>query len=144
MINITATASGGKGSYGVINFSSFSDTPNFPIMNNVTASASGGTIRNNGVYNFNSSPTMSNVTATASGGTSSYGLNNEANSTGYIIYIDRSTFSGNTNSIKNFTGYTLRIGASKLVGGAVNAVGTYNCVGVYNGNTYTMLSATCQ
>ena len=62
MTDVTATATDGTdSSYGVYNDSSS------PTMNNVTATATGGT-SSYGVYNIASSPTMNNVTATATGG----------------------------------------------------------------------------
>jgi hypothetical protein len=69
-------------------------------------------------------------------------LYNAAGSSTFTILIDRSTFEGSTNSIRNDTEFTLRIGASKLVG-AANAVGTYKCVGAYDGS-YDELDPTCQ
>jgi hypothetical protein len=139
MTHMTAAASGGTYRYGVYNYNSSS-----PAMSNVTATASRGRDHNFGVYNSSSPPTMNNVTATATGGTSNYGLYNHAGFGAYTIKIDRSTFSGSTNSIRNDTEFTIRIGATNLTGGAVLAGGTFNCVGVYDGDTYTTLNATCQ
>ncbi len=45
MLHVTATATGSTGNYGVYNSSSS------PSMNNVTATATGGSNRNYGVYN---------------------------------------------------------------------------------------------
>jgi hypothetical protein len=72
-----------------------------------------------------------------------YGMDNSADSGVHTIHIDRSTFEGSTNSIRNDSEFTLYIGASKLAGGAPNAVGTYHCVGAYNGS-YTALNSSCQ
>ena len=139
MTNVTASASGGSSSFGVYNSTSA------PIMTNVTASASGGTYNSYGVRNDSSSPTMSNVIASAkNGATTNYGMYMYSSSGTYTTLIDRSTFEGSTNSIFNAAGFNLKIGGSKLTGGAVNAVGTYTCVGVYNGDTYTALGPTCQ
>jgi len=79
-------------------------------------------------------------------GSHNYGLYNDrfADVGSYTVLIDRSTFEGSTTSIYNDTGFTLKIGASKLVGGATVGGGTYICVGVYDGDTYTALSATCK
>ena len=64
MTSVTATASDGDSSFGVFNIDNSS-----PVMNNVTAEASGGVFENYGIYNEgNASPTMTNVTAKASGG----------------------------------------------------------------------------
>ena len=74
MTNVTAAASGGSESFGVVNSGSTSSTK----MTNVTATASGGSTSNVGVWNrAYSSPTMTNVTAAASSGTNSYGVWNE-------------------------------------------------------------------
>jgi hypothetical protein len=77
MTNVTATATDGDGSYGVYNASSS------PTMNNVTATATDSG-SNFGVYNNSSSPTMTDVTATATGdGTNSdfsYGVVNNSSS----------------------------------------------------------------
>jgi hypothetical protein len=51
------------------NYGVFNYSSSSPTMTNVTATALGGAY-NYGVYNYSSSPTMTNVTATASGGTS--------------------------------------------------------------------------
>lgn len=164
MNNVTATASGGTSDIGVENNNSSA------VMNNVVATGSGGTNSNKGVsnassspvlidviatasggtssygiYNVNmSSPIITNVTATATGGTNNYGLYNSATTGAHTIKIDRSTFSGSTNSIRNDTEFTLWIGATNLTGGDVNVAGTYHCIGVYDGDDYTTLNASCQ
>lgn len=71
MTNVTAIISGNcHYCYGVDNtFSS-------PVMTNITATASGSAGYNYGVRNGGSSPRMMNVTATASGGHDSYGVSN--------------------------------------------------------------------
>jgi hypothetical protein len=164
MTSVTATASGGTSSSGVFNQTSSPTMTNViatasdggeynrgvantglssPTMINITAASTGGNY-SYAVYNLASSPTMTNVSATASGGTSNCGLYNSAPSGSYTIKIDRSTFSGLTNSILNDSHFTLWIGATNLTGGAVNASGTYHCVGVYDGDDYTSLSASCQ
>ena len=142
MTNVTATASGAMWAYGVGN--EFSSSP---TMTNVTATASGAD-ENYGVYNYYTSPTvsppiMTNVRAKGTGGGGNYGLFNSGGAGPYTILIDRSTFEGSTYSILNSTGFTLRIGATKLAGGAVNTQGTYTCVSSYNGN-YVALNSTCQ
>ncbi len=93
------------------------------------------------LLNDGASPRMTHITATGTGGTYNYGLYNYA-TCAYTTKIDRSTFSGSTNSIYNDSEITLRIGASNLSGGTVNATATYNCVGVYEGDTYIALNAT--
>lgn len=137
MNNVFASVSGASGNYGIENISSS------PTMNNVTATASGG-ITNIGMNNTSSSLAMNNVTARGTGGTNNYGLYNFASSGSYTILIDRSTFEGTTSSIYNYPNFTLKIGASKLSGGPATVSGTYICVGVYDGDTYLALNATCQ
>ena len=65
-------------------------------MNNVTATATGGT-NSYGVYNDSSSPSMNNVTATATGGTDNRGVYNWASSPS----IRNSSITGATHSISN-------------------------------------------
>jgi trimeric autotransporter adhesin len=130
MTNVTAAASGGT-SY---NLGVFNNSSSSPTMTNVTATASGGSLSNYGVYNRESSPTMTNVTAAASGGTGNYGMKNDSASGAYTIIADRCTFEGSTNSISNDNEFTLRIGASKLIGTANIAVGTYIFSGAYYAN----------
>ena len=163
MTNVTVTASGGSSSVGVYNVSSA------PTMMNVTVTASGGSFINTGVDNDSSSPTMTNVTVTASGGIASYGvsnasssltiqnstisasggssnnygINNTATSGTHTVTVNNSQVTGNTNTIRNDTEFTTRVGSSKLDGGAVNAVGTFTCVFSYNAS-YVALNATCQ
>jgi len=108
-------------------------------MDNVIATASGGSL-SYGVYNNSSSPTMTNITAAASAGTTSYGINNVSSGT---VKIDRSTVSGTTSSIFNGAGVTTLVGSTRLDGGAVLNSGVLTCVGAYNGN-YTPLNASCQ
>ena len=78
MMDVTTSASGGTGSYGVWN-----DTSS-PTMTNVTATASGGSNENVGVKNTGylsiTSPVMTNVAATASGELNNFGVLNENSS----------------------------------------------------------------
>jgi len=123
MTNVTASARGADMNYGVANLGSSG-----PVMNNIIASASGGT-SNIGVYNVHSSsPRLSNVIASGTGGIGGYGMRNFG--TGANISIDRSTFEGSTNSIGNYAGWTLMVGASRLIG-PKDALGTYVLSGVY-------------
>jgi hypothetical protein len=133
MTNVTASASGGMHSYGVYNNNSS------PTMTNVTASASGGT-ESNGVNNLSSSPTMTNVTASASGGTNNYGVYSFSSGT---IMINNSVIIGSTNALYNGSDTTTRAGNTKLDGGPISNLGTLTCVGAYNGN-YVSLGTDCQ
>ncbi|OGU06291.1 MAG: hypothetical protein A2X82_04300 [Geobacteraceae bacterium GWC2_55_20] len=142
MLNVTATASGTKYIYGVYN-----NDRSHPTMIDVTATAMNGT-NSYGVYNKDSSASMSNVTASATYADSNIGMVNSITAgslSTYTLLIDRSSFEGSNFSISNSAAaFTLKIGGSKLTGGPVNALGTYNCVGVYDGDTYTALGANCQ
>jgi hypothetical protein len=51
------------------------------------------------------------------------------------VTVDRATVSGTTNSIATSAGYTTRVGASKVGGGAVS--GAVTCVQVYD-ETYAL------
>jgi hypothetical protein len=96
------------------------------------------------VYNYSSSPTIHNSTISASGGTSNYGIYNDATSGAHTVTVNNSQITGSTNTIRNDSEFTTRIGASKLDGGAVNANGgTLTCVFTYNAS-YVALNATCQ
>ena len=135
MTNVMVTASGGTTeNYGVANDSSSSSA-----MTDVTVIASGG-IDTYGVFNYSSSPTMTNVTVTASGGTFSYGVYNLFSSS--TVKIDHSVIKGTTNTIYNDSGNTIRVGNTRLDGGAVNNSGTLTCAGVYDEN-YTFYASTC-
>jgi len=136
MTNVTTSASGGMANRGVHNYASSS-----PTMTNVNASASGGT-NSYGVYNTYSSPTINNSTIRASGGTDNYGIYNYSDGGSYTVLINNSQISGTTNSIRNYSTFTILVGASQLSGGAVTG-GTFTCVGVYDEN-YVALDATCQ
>ncbi len=154
MTNVSASASGGTYNRGVYNNSSSS-----PTMTDVSASASGGTNSNFGVYNSSSSPMMTNVSASASEGTNNYGVYNSSSSptinnsvisasggssTNYGIYntaaggfytvlVNNSQVSGSTNTIRNESEFTTRVGASQLDGGAVLVnSGIVTCAGVYD------------
>ena len=82
---------------------------------------------------------MTNVAASAS-----YGVYNSAPIAGaFTVTIDNSTITGSTSTIVNDTGFTTRVGATKLSGGTVvyNG-GTVTCANVHDEN-YTAFSSTC-
>jgi pectin methylesterase-like acyl-CoA thioesterase len=89
-LHVTASASGESFNAGVYNTSSS------PIMDNFTATASGGTYSSIGVYNTSSSsPSMNNVTATASDGTDHFGVSNSGSSSPIMNNV-MATASGGT------------------------------------------------
>ena len=111
-------------------------TSSFPILTNVTATASGGT-SNYGMNNTTSSaPTLTNVTATASGGTINYGMRNSSSAS---PTAKDSAFSGTTNSIIILS-TTAKIGTSMLDGPVSG--GGFTCVGVFD-SSYSALSTSC-
>ena len=113
MIDVTATASGGTSSLGIDNISNSS-----PTMNLVVASGSGGTT-NYGMLNNGSAPKIQNSSFTGTGATS-YGIYNIASSS-LTLLIENSVITGATNSIRNDSHVTMRIGGSQLAGGPVAA-----------------------
>jgi hypothetical protein len=137
MTNVNATAADGADNTGIRNHNSS------PRMNTVFASASNG-IYNDGLYNEDSSPVLTHVTAIAKNGSHvNNGMSNYASSgSSSTVTVDGSTFEGNTSSIDNASGVTLKIGASKLIGPATTD-GIYRCVGAYS-DAYLPLNATCQ
>jgi hypothetical protein len=114
-----------------------------PSMNNVTATATGGTNTNYGVYNrSSSSPSMNNVTATATGGTGSYGVRNVSSSSpsirnSSITGTDRSIF----NSFNNSSTASSAKVADTVLDGVVSGDG-FTCLGVYT-TAFTTLGVAC-
>ena len=162
MTDVTASASGGTASYGMYN-----EGGSWPTTENVTAGAWGATSLNCGVYNLASGPRLTNITATASGGTYSYGVYNEGSSATisfgiinaesgtsnyglynsasgglYTVLVNNSQITGSTNTVRNDSEFTTRIGASQLSGGAITGGGTVTCAGVYDEN-YAFSASTC-
>jgi pectin methylesterase-like acyl-CoA thioesterase len=116
MTNVTAMASGGSGSYGVLNSSSS------PTMTNVTATGSGDSL-SSGVINQNSSsPMMTNVTATASGGSNSIGVFNISSSP----TIRNSLFEGSTYSVYLDSTDTVKVANSQLIGPVLSGLTCFN------------------
>jgi hypothetical protein len=136
MTNVTASALNGWYRFGVIN--SFSS----PTMTNVTTNIWGG-LYSYGVYNDSSSPTIQNCVLRALSGTFNYGIYNTAVSGSYTVLVNHSQITGSDNTIRNDTGFTTRVGASQLSGGAVTGGGTVTCVGVYDENYASAGYAIC-
>jgi hypothetical protein len=107
-----------------------------PWVNDVTATASGGTY-NYGVFNYSGpSPTMTDVIATASGGTSNIGVYNFSS----YPAIRRSTMKSDNYSLYS-SGGTATVSQSTLIGSVFG--GTSNtCVACDNGSG-TALGANC-
>jgi len=96
------------------------------------------------VFNYSSSPTIQNSTISASGGTNNYGIYNFASSGVYTVTVNNSQITGSTNTIRNTSQFTTRVGASKLDGGAVNVNGgTVTCIGAYDENYTSPGYTTC-
>jgi hypothetical protein len=111
-----------------------------PSILHVTATASGSTTANFGVYNgYTSSLVMTNVTITATGG-SAYGVANGGTGT---VKINHSVISAANYTIYNLPGATTLVSHTQLDGGTVYNGGTLTCVGAYNGS-YVALGTNCQ
>jgi hypothetical protein len=111
-----------------------------PSILHVTATASGSTINNFGVYNgYSSSLVMTNVTITATGA-SAYGVANGGTGT---VKINHSVISAANYTIYNLPGATTLVSHTQLDGGTVYNGGTLTCVGAYNGS-YVALGTNCQ
>jgi hypothetical protein len=140
MTDVTATASGGANARGIENSTSS------PNMTNVTATASGGSTENTGVDNYlHSSPTIRESVISASGTTSLGVWGNFPDDTTSVVTIENSEVKGATGTVKAEGGYKVNVGASKLDGGAVSAVGTgsaVKCAGVHDEN-YVFSPSTC-
>jgi hypothetical protein len=98
-------------------------------MSDVTATATGGTDRNYGVYNkSSSSPSMMNVTATATGGTNSIGVANDSSSSPSMTDVTATATGG--------TGYNYGVfnwsSSPSMTDVTATATGGTNTVGVYN------------
>jgi hypothetical protein len=140
MTDVTATASGGANARGIENSTSS------PKMTNVSATASGGSTENTGVDNYlHSSPTIRESLISASGPTSLGVWGNFPDDTTSVVTIENSEVKGATGTVKAEGGYKVNVGASKLDGGAVSAVGTgsaVKCAGVHDEN-YVFSPSTC-
>ncbi len=136
LTHVTASASGGTSNYAVLDYNAPS-----PAMTDLTASASGGA-DNVGIFNFSSSPVIQNGVIRASGGTNNYGIYNYAINGAWTVKVSNSQVTGSTNTIRNYSYTTTRIGATLLDGGPVYNEGTLTCAGVYDEN-YTFYASTC-
>jgi hypothetical protein len=120
MLHVTATASGsGSSYYGVHNDSSS------PSMDNVTATATGGTY-NYGVSNYYSSPSMSDVTATATGGTSNRGVSNVSSSPSMTNVTAAATGGTNNYGVYNNNSSPSMTNVTAAATGGTSNRGVYN------------------
>lgn len=132
MSGVVADVSGGDSSMGIGVGASTA------TMSHVTATASGGSLTNYGANFSSTSATIHDCVLSGSGGTDNYGLYNSATSGTHTILIDNSQVAGSSASIRNDTEFTVRVGASKLDGGAVVSPATCTCAGVHDENyTFT-------
>jgi hypothetical protein len=145
--NVIVSASSATNNYMLHNSMASPNAGFFTIFKDLSVTASGGT-NTYGIYNRYSFYQIINTTISGMNGSgSNYGIYNDPNDnimpSSFVIAIDGSSIAGGTNSINNNLLNHLKIGSSKLIG-AVNAVGTYNCINDYDGTTYTALNNTCQ
>ena len=137
--NVTAMATGSSHNYAVVNQNSSS-----PVLLNVSAIASGGTI-SIGVYNLDSSAMMFNVTSVATGGGSNIGVSNNSTSGLHTVTIRSSVISGSSYSISNSDNSTITtlVGNTQLVSGHTpSTYGSVTCAGMYDVN-YLFSPNTC-
>ncbi|MDG2218101.1 MAG: hypothetical protein P8L46_08645, partial [Acidimicrobiales bacterium] len=98
-------------------------------MSDVTATGTGGTSYNYGVYNWSSSPSMMNVTATGTGGTYSYGVYNRSLSSSSPVMTNvTATGTGGTYSY----GVHNNVSSPSMMNVTATATGGTNNYGVYN------------
>jgi len=112
------------------NLGVYNNSSSSPTMTNVTATASGGSY-NYGVYNASSSPTMTNVAATASGGSSiNFGVFNQSSSSPTMTNV---TATGSGTGTINYGVFNQSSSSPTMTNVTATASGTgsYN-YGVYN------------
>ncbi len=166
---LTMEAKGGPGTCGIAVYNDGAS----PRLLHVTATVSGGENCNIGVNQRNgASSTLTDVTIDVSGGgTGSYGVSNQSGSSATIrnsdisvsgggasgshgvfahgtdttITIDNSKVQNGNSTIQAYDGATVRVGASRLAGEAVDDFDTtasVTCAGVYD-EDYTFSASTC-
>lgn len=129
---IARATGAGTNNYGVLNTNSV-PSASFVSMNQVEATASGGTT-NYGVKNEFTNTVMLAVVATGAGGSNGYGIHGDALS---ATSVRESTVAGDTNSIVQvdnvnaFPFGTMAVGSTQL-NGLISTTGNFRCVGVYN------------
>ena len=111
------------------NFGVFNNNSSSPVMTEVTATASGATNTNCGVFNYSSSPTMTDVTASASGGTNNHAVYNESSSSPTMTDVTATAWGGTYNY-----GVYNESSSSPIMTNvtASGSGGTNNNIGVYN------------
>jgi hypothetical protein len=105
-----------------------------PVMTHVRIDVYGVTTgANRGIYNINSSLTIDNCVLSATGRATNYGMYNYGSTGGpYYVEINNCRVTGAGNTISNDAEFTVRVGASQLVGGAVTGGGLVTCYGAYD------------
>ena len=139
MTQVIATARGANVSHGIT-----SEHDSTAIMMQVTANATGSGVKY-AITNSSSSANLNNSTISATGAGSNYGIYNTATADAYTVTVNNSQITGSTNTIRNDTEFTVRVGASQLAGGAIvtGGVGKEICVGVYDENYASAGYTTC-
>ncbi|HWR98744.1 MAG TPA: hypothetical protein VN317_10025 [Candidatus Methanoperedens sp.] len=136
---VAATASGGSGQSANVGIGVVASSP---VIADSTAFAYGHPSVNVGLrIEGEGRPELTNVSARGLGGNAAIGLQTlelavGQPAAGYQVVVDRCTFEGATASVSSDTEYYVRIGASKLIGGAaVSGGGTLECSASYDGST---------
>ena len=96
-----------------------------------------------GVFNEQSDPVLINVTASGSGGTVNYGMWNGAAGGSYTAKVHDSRLTGAQGSVRNDAEFTTYIAATQLAGGAADANGgVLKCTDSYD-QGFVSLSTSC-
>jgi hypothetical protein len=124
---------------GIVSTGSYSDQA-ISLVNITTRTF--GTQQNYGAYFANppAGTRLVNGRVVGNGGTGGWGLLVEGAGT---VNVDRSTLSGDVNSIFLFNNATVRVAVSQLINPVNPGAGTLSCLTSYNG-AYNPLNAACQ
>ena len=135
MTSVTVKVSGGDNTYGL--WSAFSS----PILNQVSVTATNGSISNIGIQLLDGQVIMNHTNVLASGGTTNYGIYGSGSLATLTIRVNHSVISGGTSSVFIGSLSTCYLGNTQLIGNVAGS-GTKKCAGVYDGN-YTFFPSTC-
>jgi hypothetical protein len=129
MTNVTITAAGNVG--GSASYFGVYNNDSYPVMTNCTVWSTGGAFAY-GVYNEEGGATINNSVIKAGFGTENYGIHNISATSYWSVVVNSSQIWGSTNSIWNDAAFYSYVSTSQLGGGPVYNIGTVKCVGVYD------------
>ena len=130
MTNVSAIAQGGRECVGIYNFK----PGGLVEMRDVSASASGGSLSNHGIFNYDAETDMQRVAATGEGGTDSFGIRNDASSS--VMMDVSATALGGTSG--NYGVYNLD-STIEMERARVTAEGGASSIGMYNEDSSSKL-----